>query len=343
MKWDLFISHASEDKDDFVRPLAEKLIAKGFKVWYDEFTLKLGDKLLRSIEKGLAESRFGVVILSPYFFKKKWTKLELAGLVALEQQEENRILPVWYKIEENDVKSYSPSLADRVAVKTDGRLDHVVQEISKAVNRESDELVVGAHTLSTPSLHPNSIELLLAAQKADGLIYAVLQTGGFSVQAGDKLFGPPNDPRIKAINLHSLDELLKYGFVEGSKDIYVLTQKGFDYKVPEGVNQAPTPVFPTLTPDNEPYIKQIMKAAVADNGRVRLFFHTGGSTLRAGELMEESNGDRRKVARWKSVLDESYEKGLMRSKYNQDGCTSYLVSHLGYLWTDSLNLKEAES
>ena len=66
-EWDVFISHASEDKDDFVRPLAEDLEQRGLRVWFDESTLRVGDSLRRSIDRGLAQSRFGIVVLSPYF------------------------------------------------------------------------------------------------------------------------------------------------------------------------------------------------------------------------------------------------------------------------------------
>lgn len=66
--WDLFISHASEDKESFVRPLAHFLRELGLKVWYDEFTLSVGDSLSRSIDNGLARSRYGVVVISPAFF-----------------------------------------------------------------------------------------------------------------------------------------------------------------------------------------------------------------------------------------------------------------------------------
>ena len=70
-EWDVFISHASEDKDDFVRPLADALRARGFSVWFDELTLKVGDSLRRSIDRGLARSRFGVVVVSPNFLNKE--------------------------------------------------------------------------------------------------------------------------------------------------------------------------------------------------------------------------------------------------------------------------------
>ena len=59
--WDVFISHASEDKDEVARPLANALIKAGYKVWFDEFTLKLGDSLNQSIKIGLSESKFGIV------------------------------------------------------------------------------------------------------------------------------------------------------------------------------------------------------------------------------------------------------------------------------------------
>ncbi len=67
---DVFICHASEDKDAIARPLAEALVERGHAVWFDEFELEIGDGLRREIDRGLAISRFGVVILSPSFFEK---------------------------------------------------------------------------------------------------------------------------------------------------------------------------------------------------------------------------------------------------------------------------------
>jgi hypothetical protein len=70
MEWDVFISHASEDKEDFVRLLAERLRTHGLRVWYDDFTLTVGDSLRRSIDRGLARSRYGIVVISPNFLRK---------------------------------------------------------------------------------------------------------------------------------------------------------------------------------------------------------------------------------------------------------------------------------
>src|ERR1043166_7581425 len=78
---DVFISHASEDKETFVRPLATRLVELGLTVWYDEFSLQAGDSLRRSIDAGLSQCRHAVVVLSPKFIEKRWTNWELDGLV----------------------------------------------------------------------------------------------------------------------------------------------------------------------------------------------------------------------------------------------------------------------
>lgn len=117
-EYDLFISHASEDKDDFVRPLAETLENLGVRVWYDEFTLKVGDSLRKSIDHGLAKSRFGTVILSSSFCSKNWTQYELDSMVAREMDGHKMILPIWHKVTKTDVINFSPALADKVALNT---------------------------------------------------------------------------------------------------------------------------------------------------------------------------------------------------------------------------------
>lgn len=114
--YDVFISHASEDKDDLVRPLADELAALDIKVWYDEFRLTVGDSLRRSIDAGLANSRFGIVVLSPSFFDKNWPQYELDGLVQREMEGGKVILPLWHKVSKSEVMGYSPSLADKLAL-----------------------------------------------------------------------------------------------------------------------------------------------------------------------------------------------------------------------------------
>jgi hypothetical protein len=62
-------------------------------VWLDDCELTLGDSLRRSIDQGLAQSRFGVVILSPNFFAKEWPQKELDALVSREDGGQKVILP----------------------------------------------------------------------------------------------------------------------------------------------------------------------------------------------------------------------------------------------------------
>lgn len=129
--YDAFISHATEDKDDLVRPLAEVLRSLGHSIWYDEFQLRVGDSLRRSIDRGLATSRFGIVVLSPSFFAKNWTQYELDGLVAREMAGGKVVLPIWHKVSKNEVIGRSPTLADKVALNT---ASYTVQELAKALS-----------------------------------------------------------------------------------------------------------------------------------------------------------------------------------------------------------------
>ncbi|MGP0017838.1 MAG: toll/interleukin-1 receptor domain-containing protein [Candidatus Sulfotelmatobacter sp.] len=132
-EWDVFISHASEDKDAIATPVAEALRKAGLRVWYDDFSLKLGDSLRESIDRGLGRSRFGVVILSGHFFEKHWTQQELNGLVTREVNSEKVILPVWHGVGFVEVRNYSAILADRKAVNTRDGLAHVVEAIMEVV------------------------------------------------------------------------------------------------------------------------------------------------------------------------------------------------------------------
>ena len=89
----MFVSHASEDKDAFVRPLVAALNAVGLKVWFDEQELRVGDSLRHSIDRGLARSRYGVVVISPAFLAKHWPQKELDGLVAREEDGAKEFFP----------------------------------------------------------------------------------------------------------------------------------------------------------------------------------------------------------------------------------------------------------
>lgn len=142
VRYDVFISHATEDKDDIVRPLAKALIAKGLRVWYDEFSLKLGDSVRRKIDAAVTNSRFAIVVLSHAFFAKDWPQYELDGLVTRENSGEQVILPLWHRITKNEVLARSPSLVDKLARNTS---DFTVEEIAT----EIAEVIKGSHAVNS--------------------------------------------------------------------------------------------------------------------------------------------------------------------------------------------------
>ncbi|HZP04053.1 MAG TPA: toll/interleukin-1 receptor domain-containing protein [Terracidiphilus sp.] len=118
--WDVFISHASEDKEKFVEPLANTLVQLGVTVWYDKFSLTIGDSLSRSIDIGLSRSRFGLVVVSRSFVSKPWPEYELRGLTAKELATGKVIIPIWHGVSFEEILAFSPPLADKLAIKTDG-------------------------------------------------------------------------------------------------------------------------------------------------------------------------------------------------------------------------------
>lgn len=135
-EFDVFISHATEDKDAIVRPLAAALRQLGLAVWYDEFELRIGDSLRRRIDAGIARSRFGLVVLSHAFFAKSWPQYELDGLVTLSVDGQQVLLPIWHEISKDEVIRQSPSLADKVALRTsDYSVEEIAAEIHEVISR----------------------------------------------------------------------------------------------------------------------------------------------------------------------------------------------------------------
>lgn len=123
----VFICHASEDKDAIARPLAAALLEEHIEVWFDEYSMRVGDSLREAIDRGLAQSDFGIVIVSPAFFAKRWPQRELNGLVAREMAGTRRlVLPVWHGVDHALILRHSPPLADIVAAQSSAGLAAVV-------------------------------------------------------------------------------------------------------------------------------------------------------------------------------------------------------------------------
>ena len=135
---DAFISHASEDKPTVVRDLAQYLVSYGVNIWYDEFTLEMGDSLRENIDRGLATYTFGIVILSKNFFRKNWPREELNALETKAMLIGKKvILPVWHEVTAEEVFGYSPTLADKLAARTEEGLDIVAQKLTRVIKGRS--------------------------------------------------------------------------------------------------------------------------------------------------------------------------------------------------------------
>ncbi len=119
-EYDVFVSHAWEDKESFVDEFVEELRDKGAKVWYDKTQMKWGDSMRARIDDGLKKSKFGVAVLSPDYIAehKYWTKAELDGLFQLESINGKTLLPVWHNLTKQQVMNYSPIIASKLAMNT---------------------------------------------------------------------------------------------------------------------------------------------------------------------------------------------------------------------------------
>ena len=229
VRWDLFICHAREDKDDFVRPLAERLVSAGLNVWYDDFSLKVGDSLRRSIDEGLSKSRFGVVILSPSFFKKEWPQKELDGLVAKEIDGVNVILPVWHNVDINEVKKYSLILSDKVAAKSSDGLENVISKLIDVVKTNIHDKSIKKENV--PYFSEEETDILISALGSQGTIYLLEtdQTGKF-LQISDRDYLDDKKPEFRISYLEALDKLIERNLVrQETERWFVLNKIGFEY------------------------------------------------------------------------------------------------------------------
>jgi hypothetical protein len=130
-----FICHDTRDKAEVAQPIAIGLIRLMCPVWYDEFSLKVGDSLRESIERGLKEARKCILILSPNFLTNRgWTKTEFNSIFTREIVEQRSVvLPVWRNVSHQEVYEYSPSLADKVAVNWDAGVEEVVRRLFNSI------------------------------------------------------------------------------------------------------------------------------------------------------------------------------------------------------------------
>lgn len=115
-----FISHAKSDSREFAKKLVNTLSRLGCPVWFDEYSLKIGDSLLESIEAGLKETDKCILILSLDFLSNEsWCKHEFKS-ASMKQifEKRNIMLPIWHGVNSEDVYQYSAILADTVGLQS---------------------------------------------------------------------------------------------------------------------------------------------------------------------------------------------------------------------------------
>ena len=140
--YDVFVSHAWEDKESFVNDFVKALQSLGVKVWYDTSEIKWGDSMRERIDNGLRKSKFGVVVLSPNYIaeNKYWTKAELDGLFQLESVNGKVLLPIWHNLTKQEVLNYSPIIANKMAMNTASMTaQEIAEELLKLIPKDEGE------------------------------------------------------------------------------------------------------------------------------------------------------------------------------------------------------------
>lgn len=192
LDFDVFVSHASEDKDRFVRPLVEALGEAHLSIWFDEDELRPGDSLIQAVEKGLARSRFAIVVLSPAFFAKRWPRAELDALASRELATgDSVLLPIWLDVDSEAVREYSPLLADRYAIIGGRGIDYTAGAVVQRIRPGLSPIVVARQELadlgiSTPPPSDSWwLDAIESATETEDGPHSGLYRWGFPMPYGD--------------------------------------------------------------------------------------------------------------------------------------------------------------
>ncbi len=199
---DVFVSHATEDKD-FASPLAHQLRSAGLRVWFDEFELGIGDSLNEKINYGLSRSRYGVVVISPTFFRKHWTQLEMNGFVARQTAGNRVILPIWHRITKNEIIEQAPPLADIVA------LNSSIQSMEEIVG----EIVEKVKDRGSPNVSPQMPPVTIRNTGPTFAVFYIAQVKAAELPRGEKpepSFSAFEFPPTGWVSVVTEDEELEY-------------------------------------------------------------------------------------------------------------------------------------
>jgi hypothetical protein len=128
----LFISYASED-EAYVGELSKSLQYLGLRVWFAPLSLKIGDKLLDSINAGLLASEFGLIVLSPVYISKSWTSYELDVLHRQHIENDKKLFPLWHGIDKKQIDEWNPGLSGIVALRSSEESASISRKIADVV------------------------------------------------------------------------------------------------------------------------------------------------------------------------------------------------------------------
>jgi hypothetical protein len=168
MKWDLFISHASEDKVDFVEPLAAELKRRGIKAWLDSENIALGDSIRQKIDAGLSRSQFGLVIISPEYINKKWTNAELNAIFSKESNHSKVLLPIAHRMAYTEIQNTFPLLADKLFVSSELGISQVADAVEKCIGGKSNKVNSFKLDYIDLEVNPTSCHMCFSFQKVKG-------------------------------------------------------------------------------------------------------------------------------------------------------------------------------
>lgn len=202
MKYDLFISHAKEDRDSFVLPLVVRLEEVGYRVWFDEFEITVGDNIFDKIHYGLSNSQYGIVVLSPFFLGKTWTNYELHGLL-IRHITQKTILPIWLNITLDEIKNKYPPLASVAAIVATTDLSLIVTQLSKVVQPlfdYDDKVIATAKKLMAEGNYDCAVIKAAIALEKFLRQHAIQKLGA-------DFFKPPNN-KIENYSIYHLIKLL---------------------------------------------------------------------------------------------------------------------------------------
>ncbi len=128
-----FISHDSRDKDKIARVLADNLIKSRIPVWYDEYSLKVGDSLTDSINNGIKNCKKCILILSKNFLSNSgWGRSEFRSAFTKDMiRKERNLIPIWVDVTPDEVLDYHADLADTFAINWRIGVDKVCRKIEE--------------------------------------------------------------------------------------------------------------------------------------------------------------------------------------------------------------------